>query len=93
MGFYLGVNAVVHGFCKWVLPRVLSSFKKGSKGFKHFCANQVLYGCQAGSKKDFKGFYLRFMQELKLFVCMSITGFYTEPNIVALGPFRNAERT
>ena len=29
--------------------------------------NQVPYGCQAGSKKVFKGFYLGFMQDLKLF--------------------------
>ena len=58
MGFYLGVNGVVHGFYKWVLPRILSGPKKGSKWFKKMCANQVLYGCQAGSKKAFKGFYL-----------------------------------
>ena len=29
--------------------------------------NQVIYGCQAGSKKDFKGFYMGFMRDLKLF--------------------------
>ena len=32
--------------------------KKSSKWFKKLCANQVLHGCEAGSKKDFKGFYL-----------------------------------
>ena len=80
MGFYLGVNGLVHGFCKWVLPWLLSGSKKrsntvldgykncatigfytgwkqvvsdsekGSKWFKKCCTNQVLYGCQAGSK-------------------------------------------
>ena len=93
MGFYLGVNRVVHGFCKWVLSRalygpkkvskwiqncaivgfytgwnrVVPGPKKGSKWFEKFCANQVLYGCQAGSKKDIKGFYLDFMRDLKFF--------------------------
>ena len=37
-----------------------------SKWFKTLCANQVLYECQAVSKKDIKGFYLGFMRDLKL---------------------------
>ena len=45
IGFYAGWNQVV------------PDPKKGSKWHKNLCANQVLYGCQAGSKKDFKGFY------------------------------------
>ena len=33
-------------------------------------SGSMVYGCQAGSKKDFKGFYLDFMRDLKLFrVC------------------------
>ena len=93
MGFYLGVNGVVHDFCKWVLSgfypvlrRVLKGCRncatigfctgwnqvvpdpnKGSKWFKNLCAKQILYGCQTGSKKDFKGFYLGFMRDLKFF--------------------------
>ena len=87
MGFYLGVNGVVHGFSdgfcpgfypvltrvlrgsKWIqklcdyrvlhgLEQIVPDTKKGSKCFKTLYVNQVLYGCQAGSKKDFKGFYL-----------------------------------
>ena len=54
IGFYTGWNQVV------------PDPKKGAKWFKKLCANQVLYGCQAGSKKDFKGFYLGFMRDLKL---------------------------
>ena len=81
--------------------------KKGSKWFKKLCANQVLYGGKAGFKKDFTGFYLGFMWDLKLFriyglkrvlsrSCPDLRSglyVYTEPNIVKLGPFRNAERT
>ena len=52
MGFYLDVNGVVHGFCKWVLPRVLSGPKKGSKkdlkgfylGFMHELKLFRVYG-------------------------------------------------
>ena len=50
--------------------QVVPDPKKGSKWFKKLCASQVLYGCQADFKKDFKGLYLGFMRELKLFrVC------------------------
>ena len=33
ISFYLGVDEVVHRSCKWVLSKVLSGPKKGSKGF------------------------------------------------------------
>ena len=56
IGFYTGWNQVV------LNP------KKSSKWFKKLCTNQVLYGCQTGSKKDFKGFYLGFMRYLKFFL-------------------------
>ena len=70
MGFYLVVNGLVHSFCKWVRPRVLFSPNKGSKWIQKLCANQVQYGCQVGSKKDFKELYLGFLWDLKLFrVC------------------------
>ena len=72
MCFYLGVNGVVHVFSKWDLRWVLSGPKKGFKGFKKSCANRVRYGYQAGSKKDFKEFYLIFMQDLKLFRAYSL---------------------
>ena len=51
----------------WAKNQVVPDPKKGSKWLKKLCANRVLYGCQAGSKKDFKGFYLGFMRDLKLF--------------------------
>ena len=65
---------------------------------KKLCANQVLYRCQAGSKKNFKGFYLGFMRDLKWFraygpkrvlyrsypaLRMSIKGFCTEQQIMS----------
>ena len=55
IAFYTGCNQVVP------YP------KKGSEWFEKLGANQVLYGCQAGSKKDFKGFYLDFIRNLKFF--------------------------
>ena len=93
MGFYLGVNGVVHGFANgsrhgfYPIPRrflngykncttigfytcwnqIVPDPKKGSKWFYKLCANQVLYGCHAGSKEDFKGFYLGLIRDLKLF--------------------------
>ena len=69
MGFNLGVNGhencVTIGFYTgW--NQVVPDPKKGCELFKKLCDNLVLYGCQAGFKKDFKGFYLGFMRDLKL---------------------------
>ena len=49
--------------CNQVLPYP----SKASKWFNKLCADQVLYGCETGSKKDFKEFYLGFMWDLKFF--------------------------
>ena len=50
-------------------PPTFSQCKRNYKlvARKILCANQVLYGCQAGSKRDFKRFYLVSMRDLKLF--------------------------
>ena len=53
--------------CTWLLQMGPATGLSDSKCFKKLCVNQVLYGCQAGSKKNFKAFYLGFMRDLKLF--------------------------
>ena len=73
-GFYPVLRRVLNGqhncatigfYTDW--NQVVPDPKKGSEWFKKLSANQVLYRCQAGSKKDFKGFYLGLMRDLKLF--------------------------
>ena len=59
MGFYLGVNGFIHGFCKWVLPRVLSVSKKGSKWIQKLCDHRFYTGWNQvvlDPKKDSKWF-------------------------------------
>ena len=77
------------------LRRVLNGLKNcepkwwcqaGSKkevlcGTGNCSAYMVLNGCEVGRIRSWEGF------------CMSISGFYIEPNIVTLGSFRHPERT
>ena len=57
-----------------VETRLYPTLKKGSTLSKILRANQFLYGCQAGAKKDFEGFYLDFMREWKLFCVCGLNG-------------------
>ena len=73
-GFYPVLRRVLNGYknCATIgfytdLNQVVPDPKKAPKWLKKLCANKVLHGCQAESKKDFKGFYLDFMRYLTLF--------------------------
>ena len=59
-------NCATNGFYA-CLNQVVPNTKKGSRWIKKLCANQVLYRCQAGSKKVSTGFYLGFMRVLNLY--------------------------